>query len=127
MILHTFGLASDFFNSHKWKNKLLQEMILCIHGPTIGFFNTHDEKKIIYMCGSTNGLFYSHMWTKKMILHSCKPTSGFWDSHKRKKFDIAHLRTHKWFFKFTYVEKKMMLHIAYVRTHKWLLGLTQKK
>jgi hypothetical protein len=62
-----------------------------------------------------------------MILHTCKPTSGFWDSHKRKKIDIADLQAHKWFFKFTYVKKKMMLHIAYLQTHKWLLGFTKNK
>jgi hypothetical protein len=104
-----FGATSDFFihigEGKKWyctlvglqviflihiseKQMLLQEMILCSHGPMIGFFNSHDEKKmILYMCGFTNGLFYSH---KKMILHTYKPTIGFGDSHKENKM-ILHI------------------------------------
>jgi hypothetical protein len=47
------------------KKMLLQEMILRIHGPTISFFNSHDEEKMNYTCVVLQMVYSIHICEQK--------------------------------------------------------------
>jgi len=91
MILHTCEPTSSFFNSHRWRKKLISHTCK----TASEFFDSHKKIKemILHTCESTGGFFYSHRW-KKMMLHICALINKFFNPHKKRKWnDIPHLWT----------------------------------